>query len=34
MNEIYNEQSDTRRMGTKNNIHAEWSDAENFFEKI
>ena len=29
-----NEQSDTRRMGKKNNIHAEQSEAENFFEKI
>ena len=29
-----NEQSETRRMGEKNNIHAERSEAENFFEKI
>ena len=28
-----NEQSETRRMG-ENNIHAERSEAENFFEKI
>ena len=29
-----NELSDTRRIGKKNNIHAERSEAENFFEKI
>ena len=29
-----NEQSETRRMGKKNNIHAERSEAENFLEKI
>ena len=28
-----NEQSETRRMGKMNNIHAERSEAENFFEK-
>ena len=28
-----NEQIETRRMGKKNNIHAEWSEAENFFWK-
>ena len=27
-------QSETRRTGKKNNIHAERSKAENFFEKI
>ena len=30
----HNEQSETRRMGKKNNIHAEWSEAKNFFENI
>ena len=29
-----NEQSETRRMGKRNNIHAEQSEAGNFFEKI
>ena len=29
-----NEQSETRRMGKKSNIHAERSEAGNFFEKI
>ena len=29
-----NEQSETRRMGKKNNFHAKQSEAENFFEKI
>ena len=29
-----NEQSETRRMGKENKIHAERSEAENFFEKI
>ena len=29
-----NEQSETQKMGKKNNIHAERSEAENFFEKI
>ena len=29
-----NEQSETRRMWKENNIHAEWSEAGNFFENI
>ena len=29
-----NEQSETRRMEKKNNIHTRWSEAGNFFEKI
>ena len=29
-----NKQSETRRMGKKNNIHAERSEAGNFFENI
>ena len=33
-NELDNEQSETRRMWKKNNIHAEQSEAGNFFEKI
>ena len=33
-NELDNEQSETRREGKKNNIHAERSEAGNFLEKI
>ena len=33
-NERYNKQNETRRMWKKNSIHAEWSKAGNFFEKI